>query len=594
MAQKDLIPIRSTEEAKKRGRNGGIKSGETRRAKKTMRETAKALLSMEVVGEKNKRNLEVFGIKKGDQNYQTAVVVRLMERALVEGDTSAIRLIGELTGDLNRYGLEPVDDENIIDMQYPAIIIPDNGRDKRDDFQLAPQAGPQTMFMASPADIVIYGGAAGGGKTFALLLEGLRHKNVPGFGAVIFRHNYNQITAQGGLWDASHKIFDQVPDAHSRKTPKLHWSFDKGGRLSFAHIERDEDLESWQGTEIAYIGFDELTHFTRHQFFYMMSRNRSTCGVRPYIRATCNPDSDSWVAEFISWWIDQDTGYPIPERSGQIRWMSRINETIYWFDTKEDGIQFCINQGMTVDKAEVMTKSVTFISSKLSDNKILMAIDPGYEANLNALPEVDRERLLYGNWKIKPSAGRFFKRSQVNLIEELPDDIVMWCRAWDLAATDETENGDADYTSGVLMGIRKNGRIVIANVLNERIKAGEVEKLVLNTSIIDRGRFGFQYTIRMPQDPGQAGKVLAAQYVKLLSGFSINVVPVSGSKELRATPLAAQWQQGNVDVLIADWNDMYFSQMESFPESKHDDMVDASADSFNGLTGYNFDIDNLL
>lgn len=144
------------------------------------------------------------------------------------------------------------------------------------------------------------------------------------------------------------------------------------------------------------------------------------------------------------------------------------------------------------------------------------------------------------------------------------------------------------------MGVRKDGRIVVANVLNERIKAGEVEKLVLNTSIIDRGRFGFQYTVRMPQDPGQAGKALAAQYVKLLSGFSIKVVPVSGSKELRATPLAAQWQQGNIDVLVADWNDMYFSQMESFPESKHDDMVDASADSFNELAGYNFDIDNLL
>lgn len=594
MANNNLIPVRSTEEARAKGRKGGIASGQARREKKKLKETMNTLLSMKTKGDRINSTLDAFGIPKEDQNYQTAMAVRLLENAISKGDTNAIRLIGEITGDLDRFGFGMDPAEDVIEMQYPAIIIPDNGRDKRDDFQLAPQAGPQTMFMASSADIVIYGGAAGGGKTFALLLEGLRHKNVPGFGAVIFRHNYNQITAQGGLWDASHKIFDQVPDAHSRKTPKLHWLFDSGAKLSFAHIERDDDLGSWQGTEIAYIGFDELTHFTKHQFFYMMSRNRSTCGVKPYIRATCNPDSDSWVAEFIKWWIDQDTGYPIPERSGRIRWMSHINDTIFWFDSREEGIRFCMEQGMDVEKAEVMTKSVTFISSKLSDNKILMKIDPGYEANLNALPEVDRERLLYGNWKIKPSAGRFFKRSQVNLIEALPDDIVMWCRAWDLAATDENENGDADYTSGVLMGIRKNGRIVIANVLNERIKAGEVEKLVLNTSIIDRGRFGFQYVIRMPQDPGQAGKVLAAQYVKLLSGFSIKVVPVSGSKELRATPLASQWQQGNVDVLIADWNDMYFSQMESFPESKHDDMVDASADSFNELTGDNFNIENLL
>ena len=80
MAQKDLKPVRTTEEAKKRGRNGGIRSGEVRRAKKTMRETAKALLSMEVVGEKNRKNLEAFGISKEDMNYQTAVIVRMMQK----------------------------------------------------------------------------------------------------------------------------------------------------------------------------------------------------------------------------------------------------------------------------------------------------------------------------------------------------------------------------------------------------------------------------------------------------------------------------------------------------------------------------------
>ena len=180
------------------------------------------------------------------------------------------------------------------------------------------------------------------------------------------------------------------------------------------------------------------------------------------------------------------------------------------------------------------------------------------------------------------------------LIDKVPNDIVMWCRAWDLAATDEDENGDADYTSGVLMGLRKAGTVVVLNVINQRIKAGEVEKLVYNTSVIDRNKYGFQYVIRVPQDPGQAGKVLAAQYVKLLTGFNIKTIPVSGSKELRATPFAAQWQNGNVEVLIGDWNEEYFNQLESFPDSKHDDMVDASSDSFNELTGDGFDIDNLL
>lgn len=597
--EQNLMPIEEVnarltpEERSEKARKAGLASAEARRRKKSMRETAKMLMDMEV-SDNNKENLRKMGFKDEDQTYQTAVVARLVQKAVVEADTSAIRLIGELTGDLNKFGFAPSDDEDIVEMQYPVINIPDNGRDRVTTSQLSPQAGPQTMFMASSADIIVYGGAAGGGKTYVLLLEALRHKDVKGFGSVIFRHNYNQITAEGGLWDASQKIFSQVPDAHSRKSPKLHWIFDGGSKLNFAHIEREEDLQSWQGTEIAYIGFDELTHFSKHQFLYMLSRNRTTCGIKPYMRATCNPDADSWVADLISWWIDQDTGYPIPERSGIIRWMVVISDVIHFFATKREAIRYAIDAGIAEDKAAIMPKSFTFIASSIEDNKKLLEADPGYMANLLALTEVDMERLLKGNWKIKASAGKYFLRSQVTMIERPPDDIIMWCRAWDLAATDEDEDGDADFTSGVLMGLRKGGTVVVLHVINQRIKAGDVEKLVYNTAVSDRAKYGFQYVVRIPQDPGQAGKVLAAYYVKLLTGFNIKTVPVSGSKELRATPFATQWQQGNVEVLIGDWNDMYFSQLESFPESKHDDMVDASSDSFTELTGDGFDIDNLL
>ncbi|WWR17293.1 phage terminase large subunit [Lachnospiraceae bacterium JLR.KK008] len=588
MAQKDLKPVRTKEEAKARGRNGGIKSGEVRRAKKSMRETAKALMSMEVVGDNNKKNLEAFGIQKGDQNYQTAVVVRLMQKALVEGDTSAIRLIGELTGDLNRFGLIPEEESEIVELAYPTINLPNNGRDKKDAFQLAPQAGPQTQFMASSADIIIYGGAAGGGKTYALLLEALRHKDVKSFGAVIFRHNYNQITAEGGLWDASQKIFNQVPDAHSRKSPKLHWRFDGGAKLSFAHIERDEDLKSWQGTEIAYIGFDELTHFTKHQFLYMLSRNRTTCGIRPYVRATCNPDSDSWVAEFISWWIDQETGYAIPERSGQIRWMVVLNDIIYWGDTPEE----------LAKKYEVNVedcKSVTFIASRLEDNKILMESDPGYLANLKAMTEVDMERLLRGNWKIKAAAGSFFKRSQVGeILTEVPKDLVAVCRGWDLAATDKDEDDEAAFTAGVLMGRRENGRFVIIDVINRQLKAGDVRSTVLVTAKMDHAKYAWCRQ-RLPQDPGQAGKDQKASYMEMLAGFDVHMIPESGDKATRAEPMAAQWQHGMFDLVAGEWNEAYLNQLESFPDSKWKDMVDASSSAFNEITlGMGFNIDNLL
>ena len=592
--EKNLIvnSERTPRERKEQARKAGRASGEARRQKKTMRELTKSIMDTTIsTQQKNVRaTLEMMGLEENDMTYQAAVVVRLMQRAMVDGDTQAIRLIGELTGEVNRFGMFEDEDSNLVEVKFPTVLIPDNGRDTPKPNILGPQAGPQTMFMASSADIVIYGGAAGGGKTYALLLEALRHKDVKGFGGVIFRKNFTQITAEGGLWDASNKIFSQVPDAHSRKTPKYHWRFYSGAKLHFAHLDREEDLQAWQGTEIAYLGFDELTHFTKHQFLYMLSRNRSTCGVKPYVRCTCNPDSDSWVAEFISWWIDQDTGYPIRERSGIVRYMSVLNNVIRWGDSPEE-----LEKEYNIPSTDC--KSVTFIASRLEDNKILMQSDPSYLSNLKAMTEVDMERLLYGNWKIKAQAGRFFKRTQIPVdgyLTQIPDDVLYWCRAWDLAATDEDENGDADYTAGVLIGRRKNGRFIVADVINQQIKAGDVEKLIQMTAISDRNKYGYNYRVRLPQDPGAAGKIVAKQYLNNLSGFDVKKESVSGSKQLRATPFAAQWQNGFIDILVAPWNEDYFSQLESFPESKHDDMVDASSDAFNELTDGNFDIDALL
>ena len=205
---------------------------------------------------------------------------------------------------------------------------------------LRPQSGPQEMFLSSPADIVIYGGAAGGGKTYGLLLSALRYKNVPGFGCTIFRRNYNQIFSEGGLWDEARDMYQGVRGA-GQNLSRSRWVFrDRRGRITskvtFAHIERDDNLSNWQGAQICEIGFDELTHFSEKAFFYMLSRNRSKCGVKPFVRATCNPDVDSWVAKFIEWWIDPETGYPIPERSGKIRWFVRLEEVVHWGDTREE------------------------------------------------------------------------------------------------------------------------------------------------------------------------------------------------------------------------------------------------------------------
>jgi len=164
---------------------------------------------------------------------------------------------------------------------------------------ISPQPGPQTQFLQTSADICIYGGAAGSGKTIGLILEALRYVLwVPNFSAVFFRRTMPEITNPGALWDETLKLYPQVggtPHIGARE-----WRWPGGGKITFSHLQFDVTVYHWQGAQITLICYDELTHFTAHQFFYMVSRNRSTCGVRPYIRATCNPDADSWVAEFLA------------------------------------------------------------------------------------------------------------------------------------------------------------------------------------------------------------------------------------------------------------------------------------------------------
>ncbi len=438
--------------------------------------------------------------------------------------------------------------------------------------EIRPQAGPQEAFLATPADIAIYGGAAGGGKTWALLMEPLRHVGNRDFGAVIFRREATQITNEGGLWDEAAKLYPLLR-ARPRLAPRPIYLFPGGARVSFAHLNLENDVLNWHGAQIPLIEFDELTHFSRAQFFYMLSRNRSTCGVRPYVRATCNPDADSWVAEFIAWWIDPDTGLPIPRRSGVVRWFVRVGDALHWGDRADELAARC-------GVAATDCKSLTFIAASIHDNKVLLAHDPGYLANLKALARVERERLLGGNWKIRPAAGLYFRRQEAAILEQAPTDIAVTVRAWDLAATEPGDgNEDPDWTVGLKIGRRHNGRFVVLDVVRDRRKAAAVRALVRRVAEIDSK----SVRITVPEDPGQAGKEQGESYVQMLAGWSISRRRRSTNKVASAEPFAAQWQAGQVDVVRAPWNDAFFAELEQFPDARHDDQVDAAADGFAAL-----------
>lgn len=436
--------------------------------------------------------------------------------------------------------------------------------------ELRPQRGPQELFLASRVDICIYGGAAGGGKTWSLLMEPLYHVGNPGFGAVIFRRTFPQIEREGGMWDESFEIY---PHARGRSSKsEMAWYFPSGAKVSFAHMQYPQNADDWRGAQIPLVEFDQLEEFTERQFFYMLSRNRSTCGVRPYIRATVNPDPDSWVARFIEWWIDQDTGLPIESRAGRVRWFARNAQEWLWADSKADLLE--AHPELEPDQP----KSVTFIPSKLDDNPILMQRDPGYRANLLAQDYVDQQRLLHGNWKVRVSAGKLFNRAWFEVVDAAPAG-GDFCRGADFAATvKKLEGDDPDYTAFVLSKMVR-GCLYILDAQQFRAGPAEVNSMLYNVVTQDAAlseREGGTYRVRWEREPGASGKRDNLTLVRMLSGYDARGLRPQGDKVTRLKPLAAQTLAGNVKVVRGEWNEVFLKHMHALPDASHDDLGDAA------------------
>ena len=272
----------------------------------------------------------------------------------------------------------------------------------------------------------------------------------------------------------------------------------------------------------------------------------------------CNPDADSWVAELVKWWINQDTGYPIPERSGVIRWFIREDGRLLWFDTKKQAARYLVKGGLEPEKAVNQPKSFTFIPAKLEDNPVLESIDPGYRANLLAMEQVERERLLGGNWKIRPAAGLKFPRDAWKYFDEVPTGLRRFVRFWDKAGT---EKGKGARTAGGLMAeldekdARDRGlpRYWVLDVIAERWDDAGRESKIRATAELDQARYKM-VTIGMEQEPGSGGKHSAHITIGMLAGFDVYAERATTNKSARWSPLAAQQQIGNVGLVRGNWN----------------------------------------
>lgn len=260
---------------------------------------------------------------------------------------------------------------------------------------------PQFDFLSSSADWCFYGGSAGSGKSFALVLDPLRSCQGPSahkdFKAALFRRTYPMIANPGGLLDECKKNY--LPLGATYNHTSAQWRWPSGAKINLSSLQFDKDLQNYQGSQLEYVGFDEITQFTQDQVLFLWGRARSSTGIKPCLRATLNPDADSWVYKFLYWWINPVTGYPIPERAEVIRHFKVESNLFIWFDEP----QYDENGSKT-------TTSATFIPATLNDNQALMSADPSYRQRLLQLSDAERDRYLFGNWLASSVTGTEWPR----------------------------------------------------------------------------------------------------------------------------------------------------------------------------------------
>lgn len=184
-----------------------------------------------------------------------------------------------------------------------------------------------------------------------------------------------------------------------------------------------------------------------------------------------------------------------------------------------------------------------------------------------------------GQYQQRPSprSGGMFHRSDFEIVDAVPAK-VRRCRAWDFAASTPKPGRQPDWTVGLKMAYA-DGVFYVEDILRDRLSSSDVEKALRNTASQD----GIATMIRMPQDPGAAGKADANTKIKLLAGYSLKVEPVSGDKATRARPASAQAEAGNVKLVRGAWNDAFLDEICTFPNGQFDDQVDAFADALNEL-----------
>ncbi len=383
---------------------------------------------------------------------------------------------------------------------------------------------------------VMFGGAAGGGKSVAALAAALQYVDVSGYGALLIRKTFPSLFQPGALIPLSHEWL-QGTDAHWNGTDRQ-WRFPSGATLNFGYLDTDLDKFQYQGAAYPFIDFDELTQFPESAYLYMFSRCRRTEALKA-------------------------KGVPLRMRSQS--------------NPGGVGHEWVKSRFITSGAADRL-----FIPSKLTDNPHLDV--EAYRRSLAQLPLVERLQLEHGNWEAA-RAGDWFKREWWQYIDakDLPA-TRRRVRYWDTASTKpNAKNKDPDFYSGTLMS-ESLGNFYIEDRESFREGPAQTEKNL--EAVIARD--GAQVAVHMAQEPGSQSEHLIHTYAKsIFKGVPFLGDRQTGSKLERAKPLSTACSNGLVFIVRGPWNKEFTDQFEAFPTPGiHDDDVDSASGAHQKLSQY--------
>lgn len=491
-----------------------------------------------------------------------------------------------------------------------------------------PQPGPQVDLEATNADEILFGGAAGGGKTSGSIGALRERVKLRGYRAIVFRRSSTHLTNATArakeiyrdgrpIGNAAFAPF--APSPLSRFVQQggggtLHFPV-WGSTIQFAHCHNADDYLAHMGQEYDDLVFDEAPDFTRTQYENLISRRRGiVSGIVRRVIVTANPPEESqpgneWIRQkWAPWvnpeatvesWTGSDEGgldaagnYQAPRQVSLVGLTPRTDAhgkklpparsgQVLYVAKDAQGVERFSAEPFTWNGAPASRR--TFIAATLRDNPALLEANPDYVQSLRNLDPVRRMQLEEGDWTVRRGRGSMFRREWFEIVDRRPDEknVVARARCWDKAASEpSTKNPDPDWTRGLRGARLRDGTILVEHLASCRKAPGERDAFIKTTADQD----GKSIRIRGPQDPAQAGVVDATAFRKLLDGFTVRTETVSGNKVLRAGPASSMATplpgspHGRIRVLRGDWNEAFFAELEAFPMGAHDDIVDALSD----------------